>query len=206
MSSEQMRANAIVGAARAEMHNAEADVYETKMQRDEAAKAVEKAEKAEKRAKRQLTQTTKAAIKDRGAVYKTPEGEIVARTFTAGKAAAKEGKALKLTYDPLVHIQDAAHRNCLAATRGSGKQLNIKHDAVAKAKERHKRAEEALELAYEEAGELLKAGMDSMTLSADKERDFGTSLENLVAKMAPEDLTNLKLVFLDKSGSMGCNP
>ena len=45
-----------------------------------------------------------------------------------------------------------------------------------------------------------------MTLSADKERDFGTSLENLVAKMAPEDLTNLKLVFLDKSGSMGCNP
>ena len=91
MSSEHMRANAIVDAARAEMYNAEADVRETKMQRDEAAKAVEKAEKAEKRAKRQLTQTTKAAIKDRGAVYKTPEGEIVARTFTAGKAAAKEG-------------------------------------------------------------------------------------------------------------------
>ena len=56
----------------------------------------------------------------------------------------------------------------------------MRHDAVAKAKERHKRAEEALELAYEEAGELLKAGMDSMTLSADKERDFGTRQYSMV--------------------------
>lgn len=200
------------------------DIHRLSAERKKAEKEKAKAQRRVNSAKKHVRKVTKEAIRDRGAQWVDAHGNAHERTFTAappkgdhvigrvvgGAAAdavdaAEEEIELQLTYDAQVKMASREVDELRKQARAKAKALKVAEELLVRGRDRKKIAAKNWDWTQQHADRVMRELMQGAEMDEQKTADFGAALTSKLEQLTECDLSRLKLVFLDKSGSMGCN-